>query len=168
MNQPWKGADLLLDALHGLPASLKDETALLLLGGQAQAVVKTAGIKTISLGRIMNDRIKAIAYSAADVFVSPSRAEAFGLVSLESMSCGTPAVAFGVGGAVDYVRHGITGYLAKRESSEDLRQGIVQLLEDDGLRTAMGQQARQMVLEEYTLKQEVESYVRLFRDLLGS
>jgi glycosyltransferase involved in cell wall biosynthesis len=116
----------------------------------------------------MNDRVKAIAYSAADVFVSPSRAEAFGLVSLESMACATPAVAFGVGGAVDYVRPGVTGYLARRESSSDLRQGIMQLLEDDRLRAAMGQQARQMVLKEYTLKQEVESYVQLFRDLLKS
>lgn len=166
MEQLWKGPDLLVKALQGLPASLKAETMLLLLGDKGQDLARTCGMQVLDLGTVMDDRSKALFYSAADVFVSPSRAEAFGLVSLESMACGTPPVAFAVGGAPDYIQPGITGYLAKPEDPDDLRTGIVQLLEDDRLREAMGQQARQEVLREYTLDLEVERYLRLFEDIL--
>jgi glycosyltransferase involved in cell wall biosynthesis len=166
ISQPWKGADLLLDALQGLPDTLKQDTILLLLGGKGEALARRSGIRAISLGQVMNDRVKAVFYSAADIFVSPSRAEAFGLVALESLACGTPAVCFSVGGAVDYIRPGITGYLAEPENTADLRTGIMQLLEDDSKRTAMGRQAREMVLREYSLQLEAQRYIQLFEKLL--
>jgi glycosyltransferase involved in cell wall biosynthesis len=166
IEQPWKGADLLLEALHGLPAKLKANTILLLLGGRGEGMARASGMQTMSLGRVMVDRVKAIFYSAADLFVSPSRAEAFGLVALESLACGTPAVSFAVGGAVDYIRPGITGYLAEPENVDDLRTGIIQLLEDDASREAMGQQAREMVVREYSLDQEAQRYIQLFEKML--
>jgi len=166
LRHHWKGGDLLLKALQGLPESLKGETVLLLLGNRGGAIAESVGIQTIDLGYVMNDRLKAIAYSAADLFVSPTRAEAFGLVILESIACGTPAVAFGVGGVLDLVRPGITGYLAEPENAQDLRNGIVQLLEDEPLRNTMGQQGREIVLKEYTLELCVQRYVELYRQLL--
>ncbi|HET7795251.1 MAG TPA: glycosyltransferase, partial [Rhizobacter sp.] len=42
-------------------------------------------------------------YSAADVFVFPSRSETFGLVMLEAMACGTPVAAYPVPGPLDVV-----------------------------------------------------------------
>ena len=167
MEQLWKGPDLLAETLGGLPASLKAETVLLLLGGKGQALVRSCGMQVIELGTVMDDRVKATFYSAADLFISPSRAEAFGLVSLESMSCGTPPVAFAVGGAPDYIQPGVTGYLAQPENTDDLRAGIVQLLEDDSLRLEMGRQARELVLKEYTVDLEVERYVQLFKEILA-
>jgi glycosyltransferase involved in cell wall biosynthesis len=166
MSQHWKGGDLLLEALRGLPESLKAETVLLLLGDKGEAIARCAGIQTLSLGYVTNDRFKAIAYSAADLFITPSRAEGFGLVSLESLACGTPVVAFGVGGALDLVRPGLTGYLAEPENTQDLCNGIVQLLEDESLRNAMGQRGRGLVLREYTLELSVQRYVTLYRQLL--
>ena len=166
MSQHWKGGDLLLSALQGLPASLKAETVLLLLGNNGGTLAQSAGMQAIELGYVTNDRLKAIAYSAADMFVSPSRAEGFGLVSLESLACGTPVVAFGVGGALDLVRPGLTGYLAEPESAQDLRTGIIQLLEDESLRSAMGHRGRELVLKDYTLELNVERYVTLFRQML--
>ena len=41
---------------------------------------------------------------------------------LESMACGTPMVSFDVGGVPDLVRPGLTGYLARPEDAQDLRQ----------------------------------------------
>lgn len=167
MSQHWKGGDLLLKALQDLPESLKAETVLLLLGNKGGAIAQSAGMQVINLGYVNKERFKAIAYSAADLFVSPSRAEAFGLVTLESLACGTPVVAFGVGGALDLVRPGLTGYLAEPENAQDLRNGIVQLLEDDPLRNDMGQRGRDIVLKEYTLELSVQRYIVLYRQLLG-
>ena len=166
IDQPWKGADLLLDALQGLPEALKKDTLLLLLGSKGESLAQAAGMPAISMGRVMNDRVIAMFYSAADIFCSPSRAEAFGLVGLESMACGTPTVSFAIGGAVDYVRPGVSGYLARPEESDDLRAGIEQLLADDALRLKLGQQAREMVVREYSLATEVQNYVELFHTLI--
>jgi len=60
-------------------------------------------------------------------------------------------VSFKVGGVPDLVRPGITGYLAEPENVEDFRDGIVQLLEDEPLRSYMSQQCREIAVKEYSL-----------------
>jgi glycosyltransferase involved in cell wall biosynthesis len=161
-----KGGDLLLKALQRLPESLKAEIMLLLLGEGGEAIAEAAGIQTLYLGYVSSDRLKAIAYSAADLFVSPTRAETLGNVFLESMACGTPMVSFRVGGVPDPVRPGITGYLAEPENAKALCDGINQLLEDDSLRRDMSQQCRAVALKEYTLELDVQRHIELYRQLL--
>ena len=51
-------------------------------------------------------------YRAADVFVMPSTGEGFGIVYLEAMACGTPAVGLDAGGAPDALRDGTLGHVA--------------------------------------------------------
>jgi glycosyltransferase involved in cell wall biosynthesis len=162
-----KGADLLLKGLQSLPESLKAEMILLLLGDGGEAIAEAVGIPTLNLGYVRNDRLKAIGYSAADLFVLPSRAETFGLVLAESMACGTPVVSFNVSGIPDLVRPGITGYLAEAENVADFREGIVQLLEDETLRQTLGQQGRAMVIKEYNLNLQVQRYIELYGQLLS-
>jgi glycosyltransferase involved in cell wall biosynthesis len=52
-------------------------------------------------------------YASADVFVFPSRTDTFGMVILESISCGTPVAAFDVTGPRDIIINGVNGYLCK-------------------------------------------------------
>ena len=66
-----KGGDLLIKALQGLPEALKAETVLLLFGEGGEAIAEAAGIQAINLGYVSSDRLKAIAYCAADLFVLP-------------------------------------------------------------------------------------------------
>jgi hypothetical protein len=70
------------------------------------------------------------------------RNEAFGIVSTESMACGTDVVAFNASGVSDAVRPGITGLLAERENVEQLRDHIVQLLEDEALPLSISTKCR--------------------------
>ena len=65
-------------------------------------------------------------YSAADVFVFPSRTDTFGLVLLEAMASGVPIAAYPVMGPIDIVRPGITGIL-----SDDLRAAALEALSLD-------------------------------------
>jgi glycosyltransferase involved in cell wall biosynthesis len=168
LNTPEKGPDLLLMALDSLPAALKAETILLLMGSRGQALAGASGMESLDFGLVMDDRLKSILYSAADVFVSPSRFEGFGLVALESIACGTPAVAFAVGGACDYVRPDVSGYPAKPFDALDLGRGIQTILEDGELRATMSRKGREMVLQEYTIERQAERYIQLFESILAS
>lgn len=168
LNSYLKGPDLLLEALGGLSPSLRAETILVLLGSRGEMLADQSGMETRQYGSVTGDLLKPILYSAADVFVSPSRAESFGMVALESIACGTPAVTFAVGGAREYVRPGVSGYLAKPFDAQDLRRGIQSLLEDGALRGTMSEQGREMVLREYTIELQAQRYIQLFRSILGS
>jgi glycosyltransferase involved in cell wall biosynthesis len=161
-----KGGDLLFKALQNLPESLKAETWLLTMGNSSDEIANRVGMKTINLGYISSDRFKSVAYSAADLFVFPTRADNLPLVLQESMACGTPMVSFDVGGVPDLVRPNITGYLAKPEDTQDFSHGIVQLLEDDNLRLQMSQNCREIILNEYSLTIQTQSYINLYRQIL--
>lgn len=167
LKSSGKGGNLLIEALENLPRTLKNEILLLLLGSGGETIGKTAGIKSLNLGYITNERIKSIAYSAADLFILPSRSEGLSLVLLESMSCGTPMLSFRVGGNPDLVRHGITGYLAEPESAKDLCNNIIKLIEDKSLRNKMEQNCRKIALREYSTDLETKRYIELYRKLLS-
>ncbi len=145
-----KGGDLLMKALQSLPESLKAETILLLMGDKDFAI--DVDMQTFNLGYLSDERSKAVAYSAADLFLFPTRADNLPIVLQESIACGTPMVSFKVGGVPDLVRHRITGYLAQAENTKDFRDGIIQLLEDESLRHQMSQQCRAIAMEEFGLE----------------
>jgi glycosyltransferase involved in cell wall biosynthesis len=63
-------------------------------------------------------------YSAADVFVFPSKTDTFGLVLLEAMACGTPVAAYPVTGPIDVLQDGAGGVM-----HEDLRTACMGALE---------------------------------------
>lgn len=167
LGRHGKGGDLLIEALNNLPKALKEEMLLLLLGSDGERIGKTAGIQSLSLGYITDERIKLHAYSAADLFILPTRSEGLSLVLLESMSCGTPMVSFRVGGNPDLVRDGITGYLAEPENSEELSFNIVRLMEDESLRDKMAQNCRELALSEFSTDIETRRYIGLYQKLLS-
>lgn len=161
-----KGSDLLVKALSSLPASLKAEIILLTLGEGGEAIAEAVGMQTLNLGYVSSDHLKAICYSAADLFIFPTRADNLPLVLQESMACGTPMVSFKIGGVSDLVRPGITGYLAEPEDAKDFCNGIVQLLEDRQERDRMRQQCRAIALEEFPLELQAKRYIDLYRQLV--
>lgn len=163
-----KGADLLVQALQEIPDSLKKETVLLLVGEGAEAFTRQVDIPAIPLGFVSSDRLKALAYSAADLFVFPSRADNAPLVLIETMACGTPTVAFRVGGVSDMVRPGVTGLLADPEDPKQLATGIVQLLEDANLRVHLRLQCRAIAVKEYSLDRYIDHHVALYQQVLES
>lgn len=166
LSDPRKGGDLLIQALKKLPESLKADTILLTFGGGNIKDPELLEMKIIDLGYISSDRLKVIAYSAADLFIFPTRADNLPLVLQESMACGTPMVSFEIGGVPDLVRPLTTGYLAKPEDAKDMADGIVQLLEDNDLREAMGQQCRVIAMQEYSLELQAQRYIDLYRKTL--
>jgi len=72
-------------------------------------------------------------YAQADITVVPSREDNMPITAMESQSCGTPVVAFRIGGLPDIVDADTSGYLAEPENPHDLAHGIEQVLKQ-GLR----------------------------------
>lgn len=163
-----KGGDLIAQALQKLPASLKAETVLLTIGNDSEGIGEEVGIESLHLGYVSSDRLKSIAYSAADLFIFPTRADNLPLVLQESMACGTPIVSFKIGGVPDLVRPGITGHLAPVENVQDFCNGIIEIIEDKNLCEYMSQQCRAIALKEYNLELQAQRYIELYRQLLPS
>ncbi len=67
-------------------------------------------------------------YSAADVYVVPSYYESFGLVALESLSCGTPVVTTDVGNLRSIIRQGETGYVVADNTPRNLADKIALII----------------------------------------
>jgi glycosyltransferase involved in cell wall biosynthesis len=162
-----KGCDLLIRALKKIPQKLRDESILLTMGRHNAENFKGIDMQTVNLGYVYSDREKAFVYNVADLFICPSRAENFANVLLESMACGTPVVAFDVGGISETVRPEFTGFLAKPENTEELASGIVEYLENDKLRETASKTYRKIVLKEYTIELMVKRYKELFRQVIA-
>ncbi|MDJ0633393.1 MAG: glycosyltransferase family 4 protein [Xenococcaceae cyanobacterium MO_188.B29] len=161
-----KGGDLLQKALSSLPASLKADSVLITMGRKGEEISKAVEIDTINLGYIESERIKALVYSAVDLFLFPTRADNLPLMLQESMACGTPMVSFNIGGVSDLVRPEATGYLAKSENIDDFSKGIIALLEDKSLRERFSQNCREIAIEEFSLEKQAQKYVDIYRQIL--
>jgi glycosyltransferase involved in cell wall biosynthesis len=138
------------------------------MGDGSETLTHDFDMTVMPLGFVSSDRLKAIAYSAADLFVFPTRADNLPLVLIESIACGTPVVSFRVGGVPDIVRPGLSGFLADPEDSKQLSTGIVQLLEDGPLRTRLSGHCREIAVKEYNLDLYVNRHITLYRQVLDS
>jgi len=76
------------------------------------------------VGRLKDPHSLALIYSSADVLLSPSTEEPFGLTHIEAMACGTPTIGFDDTGTASIIEHKITGYLAKYKNADDLKVGL--------------------------------------------
>lgn len=122
-----KGFSYLIDALDYLDV---DEYYLMVFG-ECNPQCHSWKHEYKLMGYIKSEYIMAELYNLADVYVSPSLQESFGFTVCESLACGTPVVAFSVGGLVEQIEHQKNGYLAENFSSEDIAKGIVYCTDDN-------------------------------------
>ncbi len=99
-------------------------------------------------------------YSAADVFVFPSRVETLGNVVLEAMASGLPVIGADQGGTVENVRHGLNGLLVPAGDADRFADAILRLADDAALRGTLARNARAWA--------EDRSWERAFETLLAS
>jgi glycosyltransferase involved in cell wall biosynthesis len=106
------------------------------------------------------------AYTAADVFVLPSEWEAYGLVLLDAMACGTPCVVSDRGGPQEVVEDGRTGLVLPYGDRDAWRTALLGLLQDPGRAGGMGRAAREHTMAERTWSRTVDRVERIYQTVL--
>lgn len=105
-------------------------------------------------------------YSAADVFVAPSVQDNLPNTIMESMACGTPAVAFNIGGMSDMIVHKENGYLAKPFNIDDLAKGIEWIVKQDQRKNLLRENSRKHVEKNFELKYIAKKFKDLYSQML--
>jgi glycosyltransferase involved in cell wall biosynthesis len=169
LNSERKGGALLLKALELVARDWpqeKKKIVLLGVGRRGRFSLNIPGCRFVSTGMIDNDRLIAHFLNIADLYVHPAIADNLPNAVLEALACGTPVVAFNVGGVPDMVRPGVTGYLAKEKDVADLARGIKGLLKDDQMRSDMGDTCRRVAETEYTLEIQARRMMEIYQEVL--
>lgn len=161
-----KGFYLLVEALKQLDATGDSEDYELVVFG-ASSGDDSFGMKTHYLGNLNDEISMALVYAAADVFVAPSLEDNLPNTVLESLSCGTPVVAFDIGGMPDMIEHKENGYLATAFNTTDLAEGLYWVIEDEKRWKYLSGKARNTVEQSFTLECCATRYKSLYDDILA-
>lgn len=164
-----KGFHLLQPALIQMSQTeFSKNMELVVFGASSPRDPLNMGMKTHYTGRMYDDYSLALLYSAADVLIAPSLQDNLPYSVIESLACGTPCVAFNVGGMPDMINHKESGYLAKPYESRDLAQGIIWILEDENRHKMLSVNARKKAEQEYAVEVQVERYLKLYKEVIGA
>lgn len=128
----WKGFDVLIKGYDRYLSEHEEDAdkSLFWLIGDGEEKEK---LTNLAANARFSDRIKIFPFAndirpymwAADLFVLPSKTpEPFGIVLLEAMACGLPAIATNAGGPLDIIEEGVSGWFAQAGSEESMAERL--------------------------------------------
>jgi glycosyltransferase involved in cell wall biosynthesis len=161
-----KGFHLLQPALQKLSQSIGSKQLSLVVFGEAAETSPELDFEIYYLGKLSDDLSLALTYAAADAFVAPSLQDNLPNTVVEAIACGTPCVAFNIGGMCDLIEHQRNGYLAKPYQIEDLAQGIAWVLESQERHQHLSDRAREKAEQEFGLEIQASRYLALYNEIL--
>ncbi|MDD4538177.1 MAG: glycosyltransferase [Lentisphaeria bacterium] len=106
-------------------------------------------------------------YRAADLFVHTAKAEAFGKTVTEAMACGTPVVASAVGGIVEQVIAGETGYLCPAGDAAAMANAAAEFFAADAGRQAAMRAATAQRGTAFSLDRQVRAFLSWYEEILA-
>jgi len=160
LSDSRKGFHLLQPALKLLAEQpgIRGTTELLVFGAEEPVSPPDLALPTHYVGSLHDDLSLALLYSAADVFACPSMQDNLPNTLVESLSSGTPCVAFRLGGMTDLIQHGSMGWLAEPYESADFMAGLFKALTVPPDRQVMRNCAMRRYSEALVGKQYLDLY----------
>lgn len=154
---------LLKPILEYLDNLLREKVILTVIGeGEIEG-----GYKNIIIdwkGYIEDEEELIFHYRNADVFIYPVVADIFGLVVLESISCGTPVVAYNVGALEEIIGKG--GFLVKFNSVPDFAFKTYAVLSNQYLRAELSERARAQAMK-FNIKETAKQYEKVYENSIS-
>ena len=163
-DNPRKGYKYIQQMMERIPRSYSDEIEFIVFGSSKDTVSKIHGIPVRHFEYIPEANLPAL-YSVADAMIVPSKQDNLPNTVLESLACGTPCIAFDVGGIPDMIQHRETGYLAEPYNPDGLVEGIEWIIAHDDSDSILSR-CRNTVLENFSPEVVREQYVELYSDVL--
>jgi len=175
---PWHGVEKLADAIKLIPAS--ERVRFLLVGSGSLHVevekrleAEVAAGRVIFTGAVGHDRVPGL-LDACDILVAPhvplaDGSEFFGSPTkiFEYMAMGKGIVASRLGQIGEVLADGETALLVEPGDVEELRQAILRLIEQKGMREALGIRAREVAEREHTWLHNAQRVLNEYKSLIG-
>ena len=163
-----KGARYLVEAMgllkhrRDLHLTLVDRPIATLVKSLAQEL----GIadRVTLTGRVSREELVQL-YNRAQLFVSPSLYEGFGLPAAEAMACGTPVVATTAGAFPEVIEDGISGLLVPPGDPAALAGAIERVLDDTKLRQRLGRDGRRRIVDHFSWRETATRTLELYEDV---
>ena len=162
---PEKNVDLLIRAFQDIDAA--EEVKLVVIGGGSERrrlERRYRGSRVIFTGPVMDETDRITMLRAMDLFVLPSLVEGLSLSLLEAMACGVAPVATDVGSDGEALR-GAGLLLDPKDLDGQLRLALRTLLEFPDFRTELGGRARARAVERYSLSDNLNRLLSVYREL---
>jgi glycosyltransferase involved in cell wall biosynthesis len=173
---PYKGADMLIEAIGQLEQSTQDKISLVIVGDGSEKSSLEARVNELNLSEIIkftgwvHQEETRLYYQKADIFCFPSIREFGGAVVLEAMACGLPCIVANNGGIGEYVTEE-TGFKIEPISREyltyELSKKIKTLVEDEELRIKMSAKSIERV-KEFTWENKAEKIVEIYDSMINN
>ena len=165
---PEKGQALLLEAV----ASLSEEFPRLQLCFAGTGPLE-ALLKRLAADLGIADRVHFLGYvadmpllySTVDLVVQSSLTEGLPNVMLEVAYLGVPVIATDVGGTREVIEHGVSGWLVKPGSTEEITSGLRRFLAAPGEFLSMARAGRRRVTQEFSFPARTEAQMRIYEEL---
>lgn len=119
-----KGLDIFVELARRLPDGYQ-----IVLVGTSDKIDKQLPHNIISIHRTQNQQELAQIYSAADVFVNPTREENYPTVNMEALACGTPVLTFRTGGSPEIIDE-TCGSVVECDDVDGLKKEIIRICTD--------------------------------------
>lgn len=152
-----KGLDVFLELAKQL-----DDRYQIVLVGTNEHVEKKLSANVISIRRTENQQQLAEVYSAADLFINPTREENYPTVNMEALACGTPVLTFRTGGSPEIPDE----TCGSAVDCDDL-QGLLKEIERIRQTQPYRKEACLKRAESFDMYRRFEEYVQLYRECAG-
>ncbi len=167
---PEKGHTFLLKAMSAILKQKTNVTLLIvgdgLLRNSLEQEAAQLGINGAVIFTGYREDIKKI-YAAADIVVQPSLREGVPIALLEAMSFGKAIIATNVGGVPGLIKDNHTGILVNSGSAEEIYKALSALLNDSGMRKRLGDNAKELVKNKFSLDTMLEKYKNIYQEVLS-
>lgn len=150
-----KGGSVLLEALDMLPKGVVELAVV-----TRSDIPQKDGVTIYKNMRPNSPDLIAL-YQSCDVFVLPSKAEAFGIAAVEASAVGLPVIATAVGGLTDIVTPDETGFLISPDNPYDLADYLRTLAEIPGLRRRFSEAARSKVEDRFNARKNAARFIEI-------
>ena len=173
---PYKGVDMLIEAIGELEGSIEEKILLTIVGDGSEKASLEAKVQELNLGKIVKftgwiqQEETLLYYRESDIFCFPSIREFGGAVVLEAMACGLPCIVANNGGIGEYVTEE-TGFKIEPVSRDYLIQELTQkiriLVENEELRQKMSAKSIERV-RQFTWEEKAKKIVELYHVMINN